>query len=245
MPAAGMSDAPIDHTVPQGPWQFDRQVTDVFDNMLQRSIPQYEAMRDAVFGVGSRFVKPGTVIVDMGCSRGEALAPFVRTFGAANDYLGLEVSEPMIEAAREKFACHPHGNHVTIAHSDLRHQFPGVNASLVLSVLTLQFTPIEYRQRIVRRVFESLAPGGAFILVEKILGATAELDEAFVGLYLDMKRRHGYSQEEIDRKRLSLEGVLVPVTARWNEELLREEGFAAVDCFWRHLNFAAWVAVKR
>ena len=43
---------------------------------------------------------------------------------------------------------------------------------------------------------------------------------------------------------LSLEGVLVPVTARWNEELLREEGFTSVDCFWRHLNFAGWVAVK-
>jgi tRNA (cmo5U34)-methyltransferase len=43
---------------------------------------------------------------------------------------------------------------------------------------------------------------------------------------------------------MSLEGVLVPVTARWNEELLHQEGFASVDCFWRHLNFAGWVAVK-
>ena len=43
---------------------------------------------------------------------------------------------------------------------------------------------------------------------------------------------------------VTLEGVLVPVTARWNEELLHEEGFRSVDCFWRHLNFAGWVAVK-
>lgn len=39
-----------------------------------------------------------------------------------------------------------------------------------------------------RGVFESLAPGGAFILVEKILGATAKLDEAFVNLFLNIKR---------------------------------------------------------
>jgi tRNA (cmo5U34)-methyltransferase len=119
-----------------------------------------------------------------------------------------------------------------------------VTSSLVLSVLTLQFTPIEYRQQIVRRVFESLAPGGAFILVEKVLGATAKLDEAFVNLFLNIKRENGYSDEQIDRKRMSLEGVLVPVTARWNEELLHQEGFTSVDCFWRHLNFAGWVAVK-
>lgn len=233
-----------DHVMPKGPWQFDREVTAAFDDMLQRSIPQYNAMRVATFEVGRRFVQPGTAIIDMGCSRGEALVPFVSHFGAANDYIGLEISEPMIEAAREKFAKHPHGDRVTIQSGDLRHEFPGVTSSVVLSVLTLQFTPIEYRQRIIRRVFNSLAPGGAFILVEKVLGATSEIDDAFVDLFLTIKKQNGYSEAEIDRKRMSLEGVLVPVTARWNEELLHEEGFRSVDCFWRHLNFAGWIAVK-
>ncbi|MCH7228633.1 methyltransferase domain-containing protein [Haloferula sp. A504] len=233
-----------DHVMPNGPWQFDREVTAAFDNMLQRSIPQYNAMRMVTFEVGRRFVQPGTTIIDMGCSRGEALLPFVSIFGAANDYIGLEISEPMIEAAREKFAKNPHGDRVTIQPADLRHEFPDVTSSVVLSVLTLQFTPIEYRQRIIRRVFDSLAPGGAFILVEKVLGATSELDDAFVDLFLAIKKQNGYSEAEIDRKRLSLEGVLVPVTARWNEDLLHEEGFRSVDCFWRHLNFAGWVAVK-
>ena len=62
--------------------------------------------------------------------------------------------------------------------------------------------------------------------------------------YYRLKSAHGYSQEEIERKRLSLEGVLVPVTARWNEELLYMAGFRQVDCFWRWMNFAGWVAVK-
>lgn len=239
-----MSQTPADHVMPEGPWRFDSEVTDVFDDMLQRSIPQYNAMRSVTHEVGSRFVKPGTAIVDMGCSRGESLASFVTAFGGSNEFIGLEVSEPMIAAARAKFAAHPHGSRVTISRTDLRRDFPDVKASLVLSVLTLQFTPIEYRQRIIRRVFSSLAPGGAFILIEKILGASAQLDETFVELFLRLKRRNGYTQEEIDRKRLSLEGVLVPVTARWNELLLHEEGFAEVDCFWRHLNFAGWVAVK-
>ena len=36
----------------------------------------------------------------------------------------------------------------------------------------------------------------------------------------------------------------MPVTAAWNEELLRTAGFGVVECFWRYLNFAAWVAVR-
>lgn len=133
---------------------------------------------------------------------------------------------------------------VEVRELDLRREYPPVEASLTLCVLTLQFTPIEHRQRILRDAFRHAAPGGALVLVEKVLGADADLDELMVDLYLDMKRRSGYTEDQIQRKKLSLEGVLVPVTASWNEELLRMAGFRQVDCFWRWLNFAAWVAVK-
>lgn len=59
-----------------------------------------------------------------------------------------------------------------------------------------------------------------------------------------MEETNGYTQEEIRRKRLALEGVLVPVTAKWNEELLHNAGFRQVDCFWRWMNFAGWIALK-
>ena len=49
---------------------------------------------------------------------------------------------------------------------------------------------------------------------------------------------------ELEAKSRALEGVLVPVTARWNEDMLRAAGFAQVDCVWRCMNFAAWLAVK-
>ncbi len=73
-------------------WEFDEEVTRVIDDMLERSIPQYEVMRRAVFDVACRYVKPHTDIVDLGCSRGEAMAPLVDRFGAHNRFVGIEVS---------------------------------------------------------------------------------------------------------------------------------------------------------
>ena len=35
------------------------------------------------------------------------------------------------------------------------------------------------------------------------------------------------------------------MTAGWNEWMLRSAGFGEIDCFWRWLNFAGWIAVKR
>jgi len=226
-------------------WTFDQSVTDVFADMLRRSIPQYDTMRRAVFDIASQFVQPKTCIVDLGCSRGDALAPLIGTYGAANRYVGADISEPMLTAVRERFAGEIARGYARFNATDLRSAYPEGDASLTLCVLTLQFTPIDYRQRILQDAYRNTLPGGALILVEKILGATAGLGSAMIKLYHAHKSDNGYTDEEIERKRLSLEGVLVPVTARWNEEMVAAAGFKEIDCFWRWMNFAGWVAVKR
>ena len=233
-----------DEVMPESSWEFDGEVARVFDDMLARSIPQYEVMRRAVFDVGRRFQQDGTDIVDLGCSRGEAVAPFVEEFGAHNTFWLCEASEPMLAAARERFAGYESSGVVKVRQLDLRDEYPPVRASVTLSVLTLMFTPIEVRQRILRAAYRHAVPGGALVMVEKVLGSSAEINELMVGLYYDMKRQTGYTDDQIERKRLSLQGVLVPVTAKWNEELLWMAGFRHVDCFWRWMNFAAWVAVR-
>jgi len=227
-----------------GKWEFNESVTACFDEMLARSIPQYDVMRQACFDVAARYVKPKTAIVDIGCSRGAALQPFVDRFGCHNRFIGLDISKPMLDAARERFKGLINCGIVDIREHDLRQGVGHFRPSVVLSILTLQFTPIEYRQKIVSDIYKTLEPGEALILVEKILGADADLDELMTGVYYQMKAEHQYTQEQITKKRAALEGVLVPVTAKWNEELLRMAGFTHVDCFWRWMNFAGWVAVK-
>ena len=177
----------VDQTRPAGKWTFDADVTRVFHDMLARSIPQYNVMRQACFDMACRYVQPKTVIVDLGCSRGDALAPLVDRFGAANRFLGVEVSPPMLDAARQRFRGYIDCGVVEIRDTDLRREYPPVQASVTLAILTLQFTPIEYRQRILRAVWKHTLPGGAFLLVEKILGATAELDGIMVETYYRLK----------------------------------------------------------
>jgi tRNA (cmo5U34)-methyltransferase len=227
-----------DHTLPVGKWEFNKEVADVFDEMLERSIPDYSGMRETTTELAVRFAIPETFIVDLGCSRGAALKPIYSVLDDSVSYTGIEISEPMRDAAVTEIPF------AKILDTDLRHDYPEVDASVVLSVLTLQFIPIEYRQKIVANVYDSLRPGGVFLLVEKILGRDSFTNELFIETYLKRKGANGYSQEEINRKRESLEGVLVPVTSLWNEDLLKLAGFRHVECYWRHLNFAAWIGIK-
>lgn len=224
-------------------WEFDESVTHVFDDMLERSIPDYATMRQLTADVASVFVQPATTILDLGCSRGEALQPIMDRFGAQNRYVGLEVSEPMLTAARERFASWP-APIIDIRSHDLRTGVPYVDACVILSVLTLMFIPINYRQGIVQAVYDRLRPGGAFLLVEKVIGESAVTDRLMVDRYHRMKAEHGYTSDEIERKRLALEGVQVPVTASWNVDVLHAAGFRSIECYWRWMNFAGFVAVK-
>lgn len=231
-----------DHVLPPDKWEFNEEVAEVFDDMLQRSIPQYDAMRESTFELASKFVQTNDIIVDLGCSRGEALGRMVDRFGARCKYIGVDISEPMLKLARERFARLK--SLVEIEHLDLRYGFPEYQAGVIQAILTLCFIPMEARQRVVANAYKWLREGGAFVVVEKILGETAELDELYVEQYLEMKRRHGYSEEEIIRKKLALEGILVPITANWLNMMLKGAGFRYVDCYWRWMNFGGWVAIK-
>jgi len=79
----------------------------------------------------------------------------------------------MLTAARERFAGWIKIKAVDIQNCDLRTSYPAVLSSLTLAVLTIQFTPIEHRQRIIRDIYKHTTDGGAFLLVEKVIGPDA------------------------------------------------------------------------
>lgn len=219
-------------------FEFNSEVTGCFSNMLERSIPAYELMRDLSARIALSYMTDSSVVIDIGMSTGETINKLLETRKNAS-YIGLENSDPMIESSRERFLKH---HNVKIIKHDLRNEMYLPKANVIISSLTIQFTPIEYRLQILQNIVEQLQVGGVFIFIEKVIGSTASLDKKLVQTYYSIKKENGYSEEEIQRKKMALEGVLVPVTAKWNEEMLRMSGFNQIDCFWRCLNFAGWIA---
>lgn len=241
-----MSGTSIGH-IPAGPWEFDQSVTSCFDDMLSRSIPQYDVMRSAVTGLARDYIAEGIhSLWDIGSSVGGTFQHIGAEHFPCVKFIGLEVSDSMYHEAEERFASVSNVSFVKASApsgiASLRQR--SCRPTVITSILTLQFIPIEDRQAVVQEIYDSLAPGGAFLLVEKILGSTASIDRQMVEHYYSFKRSSGYTQEEIDRKRFSLRGTMVPITSAWNVDMLNRAGFDIVDCFWRWMNFTGWIAVK-
>lgn len=235
---------------PSTPWTFDAEVTAHFDDMLARSIPGHDDMRRIVREVAVDHLdalgRRRKYILDVGCSRGNALAHILDALDSPEDVraFGVDVSEPMADAARERFADTPQ---VSIAHGDAmsRMSIAGTGTyDVSLAVLTLQFVPIEDRQTFVDEMVRTLADDGVLIVVEKCLGSSGEATRMFDRIYYGRKREHGYTEREIAAKRESLSGVMAPITEEANVGMLRAAGLT-VEPIWRSLQFAGWAARKQ
>lgn len=225
-------------------WSFDESVSEVFDDMISRSIPGYEQMRDAVIRMVEPIAPNGGYVLDLGCSHGEMIARLQKKFNPSLhlSYVGVDSSTAMITKARNKFV----GNEdVTFIHADLAEiELAKLRYDIILSILTIQFLPVEYRQKLLRDIYGSLAHNGCFILVEKVLGENHVAQDHLVSVYHDLKRENGYSDEQIEAKRKSLQNVLVPLRTSENIRMLEEAGFTTVQPFWQNLNFVGIYASK-
>jgi len=234
-----------DEIVFVGRWQFDKTVTEVFDDMLKRSIPELESMRKLVTSIICKFIQPNSEVLDLGCSTGGAIQDALILSQSQNvKFWGVESSKPMCEAAIKRLSSYISNGTVEIMNLDLKTNFPKGEFSVISSILTLQFIPIEFRQEILANIFLNLKKGGVFIFVEKVLGLNHEGNKLLTDLYLQAKSDNGYSSTQIESKKKSLEGILVPLTGKQNEDFLKEAGFQKIQQFWQNLNFVGWVAFK-
>lgn len=222
---------------------FNAETAQVFDDMLDRSVPGYREIQRMICELAGDFAADGTAVYDLGCSTGttmrnlDALAQEVRL-------VGVDASDAMLEKARENFATPPLRHPFTLVCRDLNEGALVEEASVVVMSLTLQFVRPLYRERTLRDIREGLRDDGCLILVEKVLGEESLINRLFIQHYHEFKQRNGYSEIEIAKKREALENVLTPYRLKENEEMLHGVGFRAVDVFFKWYNFAGLLACK-
>jgi tRNA (cmo5U34)-methyltransferase len=230
-----------------GDFNFDAKVAEVFEDMLDRSIPLYRELQRMLGEVAAEFAVSGTNVYDLGCSDGitlDTVSSAIARSGKEVHYIGVDYSQAMLDKAALRFAGRKPEAMPTLRFGDLNEGCSIENASVVVLNLTLQFVRPLYRDRVIRGICEGLNENGCVILVEKVLGNDSLFNRTFIKFYYDMKRRNDYSDTEIAQKREALENVLIPYRIDENFELLKRNGFGSVDIFYKWYNFAGLVGIK-
>jgi tRNA (cmo5U34)-methyltransferase len=225
-------------------FKFSKKVADVFDDMVNRSVPFYGEMQRMIAELAATHAQAGTNVYDLGCSTGTSFLMMDKTITQDVHFVGVDDSNDMLQKCAAKLEEADFNRPYELCVADLNNGVEISKASVVILCLTLQFVRPLYREKLLKKIYDALVDKGVVILVEKILAEESQFNRDFIEYYYNYKRRQHYSDMEISQKREALENVLIPYKLSENNLMLREAGFAQCEVFFKWYNFAGLIAVK-
>ncbi len=166
-------------------------------------------------------------ILDLGTGDGRLLA-LLRIDRREMLGVGLDFSEPMLKAARERFA---DDERIELVEHDLAEALPALGRfDAVVSSMAIHHLEHDRKRSLYSEVFELLEPGGVFVNFEHVASPTHRLHRAFFAAIGEPLEHEDPSDRLLD----------VESQLGW----LRELGFDDVDCYWKWLEMALLIGVK-
>jgi len=223
---------------------FNERVAQVFDDMLDRSVPFYEEVILSIARIMRSILKDGDSVVDLGCATGSTLMR-LSSLLADRDfyYTGIDNSSAMLKKAKSKSEMFSKQENINFIHGNIMELSQPETSAFILNY-TLQFIRPLHREKFLGHLFSNLRPGGLCILSEKIISHHSNLNRNFIDIYHNFKQEKGYSELEIAKKREALENVLIPCSLDENRSMLQSAGFVEIEPFFQWFNFVSFLAVK-
>ena len=226
------------------PFEFNRSVAAVFDDMIQRSVPLYAETIAREVQLIAKYYRRGTRIYDLGCSTGNLGVGLCQTMGAEPfEMIAVDNAIPMLKIAAGKLADVGAGGRVSLVKDDVG-RIALKNASVVVLNYTLQVLPLNARDRLVARIFNALVPGGILLLAEKTNHDDDDLNRLWQDSHHRFKKENGYSELAVAQKREALEAVLIPENEAAHGRRISAAGFTCFDIWLKWFNFSAWICRK-
>jgi tRNA (cmo5U34)-methyltransferase len=221
---------------------FDDHVATVFPDMISRSVPGYQTMIAAIGLLAGRFATQNSVCYDLGCSLGAASFSMRQNITAENcKIVAVDNSQAML--LRFESVLTQDKTPIELQCADIR-DVKIENASIVVLNFTLQFLPVEDREKLLAKIYAGLLPNGALIISEKLAFDDVRQHELQIDLHHEFKKSQGYSELEISQKRTALENVLIPETFATHQNRLKSVGFNSAELWFQYFNFASFIALK-
>jgi len=219
---------------------FDNDVTNVFEDMVHRSVPGYEFLIDNIGYIAKKFYQPNTNIYDLGCSLGAcSISVSEKIEDLTGTIFAIDSSESMIKACGNNI----NNKNIEFIRSDIL-DTDIINSSVIILNLTLQFISIDKRTELLREFFRKINNKGVIILTEKIINNKKNDDDFSKSFHDFFKQNKGYSQEEIDRKKIALKNTMKIESEKQHEERFMEIGCNSFYKWFQCYNFVSWVLVK-
>jgi tRNA (cmo5U34)-methyltransferase len=222
---------------------FTKEVTEVFPDMIRRSVPGYETVVPITGLIAARHANTGDRIIDLGCSLGATSQAIAAQTAKDVSIIGIDNSIPMVEGA---IAANADSRIAFVAADALSENTLEIaqGARVIVMNFVLQFCDPRSRSSLLQGLYKALAPDGLLILSEKVQDESDSKHRFFDETHLAWKRANGYSDLEVSQKRTSLENVMQVDLEQVHLERLSSAGFENTDQWYKCMNWASFLAWK-
>jgi len=150
---------------------FSKALSSDFDRHVKKSIPFYNDFILKMSNLSNFFVHNRSCVHDLGCSTGTLLQMMQKVNKNKKDvkYIGIDNSNEMVKVARKNTKGI---KNIKIINSDIL-QYDFETSDLIISSLTTHFIQPHLRLPLLDKIYKSLNPKGAFIMLEKVNFANA------------------------------------------------------------------------
>ena len=83
-------------------FKFSKKVADVFDDMVNRSVPFYAEMQRMIAELAANHALDGTNVYDLGCSTGTSFLLMDETISKDIRFVGIDYSPEMLQKCKTK-----------------------------------------------------------------------------------------------------------------------------------------------
>jgi len=219
-------------------------VTDVFDDMLNRSVPLYTQNIKRQTQFTSQYYQDETRIYDLGCSHGNLGILILNQFKEKNfSMVGVDSSIPMIKKYSNRLKKYDNFKQIDLVCGFLE-DIKIKNASVVLINLTLQFLDTNKRDALIKKIYNGMNSNGILLITEKVIHSSELINNLQIKFYEKFKIENGYSKLEISQKRDALDKVLVPDSIEIHKNRILNAGFTHFDIWLKWFNFVSMIAIK-
>ena len=205
-------------------------------------MPFYKEGQEIICDLSEFFIKPNHIHYELGSSTGE-LAKMLSDRHSHKDkalIVGIDNQLSMIKKAKEYCSGI---KSIRFDHSDIvNYDFEKTN--FIASYYCIQFISPSVRQLIIKKIYESLNWGGAFVLFEKVRAPDARFQDISNNWYNSFKLKNGFTPEEIFSKTESLKTVLEPFSTQGNIDMLKRAGFKDITSVMKAVCFEGFLAIK-
>lgn len=212
-----------------------------FDAIIQKLIPFYSDMLEALVLTIPHQGKEKIVVADLGCGTGTIAKRVLEVYPNAQ-VTCIDLAENMIETAKVKLVNYHNVEYIVkdFYDFDFEKRYDAVLSSLALHHLKND----QDKKGFFKKIFDALKSGGVFYNADVVLGSNETLQNLYMKKWKEFMLKK-VSASLVESKWLpKYEDEDRPAELMWQLKWLEEIGFKKIDVIWKYYNFTVYGGTK-